>query len=142
MTEMITPDDIHFPVFAIATNHTVSSIPNMSRLQRCTLATFKSGWYEGLKLYDSVGNLFIVEKVERIKTYFSIDLLFLNPFIHVSIQLSNILHTYAFEDLKKIIQSDIKKYPEYWDKINYKKKILNEIRNSNDMENLFRVYSK
>ncbi len=139
---MITLNDIHFPVFAIATNHTVSSIPNMSRLQRCTLATFKSGWYEDLKLYDSVGNLFTVEKVERVKTYFSIDLLFLNPFIQVSIQLSHTQHTYDFDDLKKIIQDDIRNYPEYWDNINYKKGIMNEIRNSSNMENLYRVYSE
>lgn len=139
---MITIDNINFPVFAISTENYISTIPNKNRLGVCTFKTYKNGWHENLKIYDSNGNIFLIEEAKKRRIHLSIDLLLMNPFIDVFLQISDKTSSYSFESLRKIVFENVEKYPEYWENINYFEKIKQDIMRCKNFKELFIAFHK
>lgn len=134
---------IKFPVFTVSKEGIAYSIESQERLESCTLLALQKNYYDNLIIYDSSLSKFQILDAKRDKTIWSFpNIIFLNPFIIVQLNISEQSRKYEIVELKKILIDNINRENSYWENIGLKSSILKKIRNATSFLELYNFYKQ
>jgi hypothetical protein len=132
---------LQFPIITVTTDGFANVVQNKERLQSCTLKALKSKYFDCLKIYDASGYQFDVVNVTKIRTIWSFpQILFLNPFINIDLQLSNNVKKYDIDELKFILLKNIEEENSYWKNIGVYERVKRKLEKAITFNDLYESY--
>lgn len=139
---------IQFPALSFSQG-LVTVITSLDRMTRCTRLGFKTGYYKGLHLIDSVGNHFWAVSARKIRTLpfkFTfgdfLSILGWNPWWEVELIFECNFSRVSLDEVKKLIFKSFKRGRDFWEEMCNFEEFRDRIGSAASLEQVFGIFKE
>jgi hypothetical protein len=125
---------ISFPAITISKKNILGVVFNEEELTTCTAKALKNGFFDKLKILDSTGKCYLVEKAYK-KSLKKISI-FLDIYLFVNLEFNEKIETLTIDKIKTFVKKIISKNRSFWSSSGNISEIYQKIESAPNAESI------